>query len=67
MLESDDTNIVGCSVLVHNRALGSYVPFDGSKPSLQKAVALKSKGQTQDRNNYQLIWAKQSMSPGCCI
>ncbi|KAK6958134.1 hypothetical protein Daesc_000928 [Daldinia eschscholtzii] len=46
-------------ILVHNRALDSYVPFDGSKPSGDKAVALKSKGQTQDGNNYQLIWERQ--------
>ncbi|KAI0387243.1 hypothetical protein F5Y04DRAFT_239752 [Hypomontagnella monticulosa] len=46
-------------ILVHNRALDSYIPFDGKAPSGGNSVALQSKGQTQDGNNYQLIWAKQ--------
>ncbi|KAI1415725.1 hypothetical protein F5Y13DRAFT_156689 [Hypoxylon sp. FL1857] len=46
-------------ILVHNRALDSYIPFDGAKPSGGNAVALKGDEQTQDGNNYQLIWAKE--------
>ncbi|KAI1399949.1 hypothetical protein F4819DRAFT_488075 [Hypoxylon fuscum] len=45
-------------ILVHDRALDSYVPLDGAAPSGVNAAALQGKGQTQDGNNYQLIWAK---------
>ncbi|XXG98753.1 proteasome core particle subunit beta 2 [Hypoxylon texense] len=45
-------------ILVHSRALDSYVPLDGAAPSGGNSVALQSHGQTQDGNNYQLIWAK---------
>ncbi|KAI5925053.1 hypothetical protein F4810DRAFT_718465 [Camillea tinctor] len=46
-------------ILVHSRAIDSYVPLDGTVPTGEKVVPLKSEGQTQDGNNYQLIWVAQ--------
>ncbi|KAI1244849.1 hypothetical protein MGN70_014726 [Eutypa lata] len=45
-------------VLVHSRALDSYVPVDGKAPTGEEAVALKGEGQVGDGNNYQLIWVR---------
>ncbi|KAI0009838.1 hypothetical protein F4779DRAFT_339023 [Xylariaceae sp. FL0662B] len=54
-LHAEDYN---ADILVHSRALDSYLPLNGKPPSGSEAVPLKGAGQIQDGNRYQLIWVE---------